>query len=257
MVKLRLGIADGSEKTGAWLKELLKERGFQMVKDREDAEAVISYGIEYRGYNGPILNANAGNRKKTQLKRLGMAGIPTPRFMELPGTMGEIRSFRWPVLARKDAHMDGNDIALTLQSEDLRLRREQGFDFITEFIPIKEEYRVFVYRRQLLGSYIKILAHPEKYLRIGRTEQNGWEHEFLGRGETPEGMIEICAKAVDALKLDFGAVDVIQSKENDKFYVLEVNTAPGVNSIKSIALIALANKIGKWHELDYPKRKGA
>jgi glutathione synthase/RimK-type ligase-like ATP-grasp enzyme len=34
--------------------------------------------------------------------------------------------------------------------------------------------------------------------------------------------------AVSALGLDFGAVDIIWNEREDKCYVLEVNTAPGL-----------------------------
>ena len=34
--------------------------------------------------------------------------------------------------------------------------------------------------------------------------------------------------AIKVLGLDFGAVDIIYNKQEDKWYVLEVNTAPGI-----------------------------
>ena len=39
------------------------------------------------------------------------------------------------------------------------------------------------------------------------------------------------ANTIKALKLDFGAVDIIRAK-NGKLYVLEVNTAPGLEERK-------------------------
>ncbi len=41
-----------------------------------------------------------------------------------------------------------------------------------------------------------------------------------------EARDQLAVKAVAALGLDFGAVDLIEDK--GKFYVLEVNTAPGI-----------------------------
>jgi len=38
----------------------------------------------------------------------------------------------------------------------------------------------------------------------------------------------ISIAAVDALCLDFGAVDIIYNEHEDKYYVLEVNSAPGL-----------------------------
>ena len=38
----------------------------------------------------------------------------------------------------------------------------------------------------------------------------------------------LAISAVDSLGLDFGAVDIIWNESEDQYYVLEVNTAPGV-----------------------------
>ena len=45
--------------------------------------------------------------------------------------------------------------------------------------------------------------------------------------EAPEASEE-ALKAVAALGLDFGAVDIMYNARENKYYVLEVNTAPGL-----------------------------
>jgi D-alanine-D-alanine ligase-like ATP-grasp enzyme len=46
--------------------------------------------------------------------------------------------------------------------------------------------------------------------------------------EWTEPLVTEAQKAVNALGLDFGAVDIIYNGHEDKYYVLEVNTAPGM-----------------------------
>jgi D-alanine-D-alanine ligase-like ATP-grasp enzyme len=46
--------------------------------------------------------------------------------------------------------------------------------------------------------------------------------------EEPADLRDVALQAVKALDLHFGAVDIIWNKKDNKCYVLEVNTAPGV-----------------------------
>jgi D-alanine-D-alanine ligase-like ATP-grasp enzyme len=44
----------------------------------------------------------------------------------------------------------------------------------------------------------------------------------------PAGLRELGVAAVAAVGLDFGAVDIIWNQTQDRCYVLEINTAPGL-----------------------------
>ena len=44
----------------------------------------------------------------------------------------------------------------------------------------------------------------------------------------PTGLRDISRDAVTALGLEFGAVDIIYNDKSKKLFVLEVNTAPGI-----------------------------
>ena len=65
-----------------------------------------------------------------------------------------------------------------------------------------------------------------------RNLANGWifAHENVN---CPDNVKQEALKAVAALELDFGAVDVVVDKEG-KAYVLEVNTAPGLENQQTI-----------------------
>lgn len=64
----------------------------------------------------------------------------------------------------------------------------------------------------------------ESYIR---SHDNGWVfcREEI---EEPEHLRDIAIAAIQALSLTFGAVDVIYNKKENQCYVLEVNTAPGL-----------------------------
>ena len=47
-------------------------------------------------------------------------------------------------------------------------------------------------------------------------------------GEVPEDVLTQAKLAMEATNLDFGAVDVIYNKRENKAYILEINTAPGL-----------------------------
>jgi len=67
-----------------------------------------------------------------------------------------------------------------------------------------------------------------------RNHNNGWAFvENSVSFPSAESKEEVCREAiaaVDCCGLDFGAVDVVLGKEDEKAYVLEVNTAPGLES---------------------------
>ena len=44
----------------------------------------------------------------------------------------------------------------------------------------------------------------------------------------PDVCRSLAIDSVAALRLDFGAVDIIWNKRHDRYYTLEVNTAPGL-----------------------------
>lgn len=93
----------------------------------------------------------------------------------------------------------------------------------------KKEFRVHVFK----GEVIDITQKKKRKDFDGeintkiRNYHNGWVY-CREEISIPEDLVEQAIKAVEALGLDFGAVDIIYNKKEDKSYVLEVNTAPGL-----------------------------
>ena len=113
----------------------------------------------------------------------------------------------------------------------------------TKYIRKQKEFRIHVFSSKILDIQEKRRSssvddhHP--YIR---NHANGY---VFCRGDInePDDLRGVAISAVDALGLDFGAVDVVWNEAQDKCYVLEVNTACGlegstvnkyVNAIKEV-----------------------
>ena len=98
----------------------------------------------------------------------------------------------------------------------------------TKYIRKQKEFRVHVFSSKILDIQEKRRSssvddhHP--YIR---NHANGYVF-CRGGIEEPHSLRGVAISAVDALGLDFGAVDVIWNEAQDKCYVLEVNTACGL-----------------------------
>lgn len=102
-----------------------------------------------------------------------------------------------------------------------------------EYVPKKEEYRVHVFKGKAIHSSRKArkadVPEGEVNWKI-RNHNNGFifQHENF---EIPEGVVQQALIAVEQCGLDFGAVDVIWNDKQQKAYVLEINTAPGIEGV--------------------------
>lgn len=98
-----------------------------------------------------------------------------------------------------------------------------------KYKPKNKEYRVHVCQGEVIDVQEKRRRtnFTEKVNNQIRSFKNGWvfcrEDVVVG-----SGLMNEANKAVKALGLDFGAVDIIYNGHEDKYYVLEVNTAPGM-----------------------------
>ncbi len=99
----------------------------------------------------------------------------------------------------------------------------------TKYIKKAAEYRVHV-------AFGKVIDVQQKRKRTDyegevnsqiRSHQNGWVYCRENVTEPTELRTQ-AVLAVETLGLDFGAVDIIYNRHHNKCYVLEVNTAPGL-----------------------------
>jgi glutathione synthase/RimK-type ligase-like ATP-grasp enzyme len=188
-------------------------------------EFIINYGQSYRKAN---LNANVNFNKVEVQRILEENGIRVPKMIK----RGSVISKKdYPVLARKNYHSRGKDIIFIENEKDLnRIIDSIQCDYFVKYIEKKKEYRVHI-----LGNYktivnVKIPKKDEEQDDIIWSHDKGWIHiEY--HGEFREKLIKIAKDVLKILKYDFGAVDIILG-EDGCFYVLEINSAPGLEDRK-------------------------
>lgn len=102
----------------------------------------------------------------------------------------------------------------------------------TKYIPKIDEYRVHILNGKVIDIQKKALRkdwqeqHGEPNFKI-RNLANGFI--FMREGINPPAQVtEQSLNAIGVIGLDFGAVDVIWNQQKQMAYVLEINTAPGL-----------------------------
>jgi hypothetical protein len=116
---------------------------------------------------------------------------------------------------------------------------DAGCPLYTKMIPKKKEYRVHVFRGIVIDAHEKVYlgSDPKEFeimFTVGENDSK-WQWNRSGVILTPKVVVE-SVKAVNALGLDFGGVDVV-TDATGRAYVLEVNTAPwlGTTTVKYYA----------------------
>ena len=235
-----VAIANAGTETGALLVGMLKGRG---VYD-EDSKNVVCYGISGRGTHH--LNKNCTLHKIERMVKMGEAGVSViPWF---PANAA-IPAGAFPLLARKTMGHGGTDIVPVFEPKEVPWRVAAGWDWFSSYIPTATEYRVWVYRDNYLDVYEKVMRRPSDYKYIGRNFRNGFDFSLRPEGSNPydrHHTTTLAIAAVKSLGLDFAAVDILKG-EDGRFYILEVNTAPGaIKSGAQITLGKLADCIALW-----------
>ncbi len=155
----------------------------------------------------------------------------------------------WPVVGRSSNHIGGSDIRLYLQPMDLEYMELRRPSFFTQYVPRKQEWRVHVANNRILCVLLKV-PQRENYNQL-LCSHSGWR--YVADDECHPDLMHSLT-AINAIGLDFGAVDVIQGID-DKIYFLEVNTAPGFTD-ENYTLKQYAKEIALMTEWTIPERNG-
>lgn len=240
---VHINIAPVASETGALLQQYLEERGAY----NPQSKATVCYGRSSSAF--PALNANCSVDKIMRMKIMQRAEVRTVPWFKAGESIPS--NIKFPLLARKASGHGGLDIVPVFQRQEVAWRIEAGWDWFSSYIPVAQEFRVWIFRDQILDTYEKVMVRPGDFKHIGRNFRNGFDFFVTGLRATP--IVREATNALAALELDFGAVDLLLG-EDGKVYILEVNTAPGV--IKSGAqntLGKLADCIVKWSQEGYPR----
>ena len=181
----------------------------------------ISFGIN------SCLNfkAEQASDKLQALPIMHDAGVRVPPFTS---SLGEARELleAGPVVCRELTRASsGRGIVLASCEEEM-----VKAPLYTRYIKKKDEYRVHVIQGQVVDVQRKMRDRSVPDDQVDWQIRNLAGGFIFGReGLVPcERLANIAVAAVAALELDFGAVDIIYNERSDAYYVLEVNTAPGL-----------------------------
>jgi hypothetical protein len=227
----RILYTDSTSVTGRALKGILGiSGGTQGTEERPDTliRWGSAIGVPKRPRQGAINGKAAVARASNKLDTLDILlreGVRIPQIFRA----GEVtRNAPFPLLARKTRGQGGKDIKLVMQFADVE--RAGNPDFFSEYIPTFREFRVHVFQGEVLKINEKLLTKVEDFkVPWIRNLDNGYTFRQVKdlRGFVRDRVEARAVDAVDALELDFGAVDVILGDDGE-VYVLEVNTGPGL-----------------------------
>lgn len=177
-----------------------------------------------RVYNPPSKVSVAINKLHC-LEALTVAGVRTPAF-----TTDIAQARQWITDHHKEVverHMlrssGGEGICIRNDANDLRIA-----PLYTQYVKKKHEYRVHVINGQVADVQRKAKRSGAS---IFDWKIRNLESGFIfvrGQVSPPQDVIDQALLAIQAVDLDFGAVDVIWNAHEEKAYVLEVNTACGL-----------------------------
>lgn len=117
------------------------------------------------------------------------------------------------------------------EDHDPELNEIRRAPLYVKYVPKKQEYRIHVCGGEAVDIQRKARRKDVEDEAINwkiRNHDNGFIFARNEDGVTPPDVIKQAVDAVKVLGLDFGAVDVIFNEKEQKAYVLEVNTAPGL-----------------------------
>lgn len=199
-----------------------------------------------------ILNAGPKVNKIDDTRNLTNAGVPTIQTSPYPS-----RGF----VKRLKFHVGGNDLLNPPETPDFWVRK---YDFV-------DEYRVHSFDGRAIKSGKKVpragftvaASEAEWAERKARGEQvahpwiksydGGWMVNYVGF-HSDKPLRKVAHKAVEALGLTFGAVDIGDTGPNsdmNRYLVLEVNRAPGM---EGTTIDAYVRSINRWMgQEDEPK----
>ena len=198
----------------------------------------VSWGY---GWSEALNGDRHQHTKLDELIKLRSSGLLVPDHVQ---SLAHIPAPPWPPpadwqwLGRTNKHSGGKDLVRWL-------RRARISDFYVKKLDLVKEFRVHIFdgksiRMGLKVPRVNVTPHP--WIRSFR---QGWNIDYGTACQEARirGLRKAAKRAVKALGYAFGAVDIGITADN-KIYVLEVNTAPGLQN-KATAQ-AYARHIVAW-----------
>ncbi len=188
----------------------------------EDGETKVYIRTTQKRKNAFILTKNTLN-KLEQLTAFKANGISCPRFTT---DKNEARAFKCKLLfARTLLNSTNGKGIIEFNGTD---EVYPDAPLYVEYIPKQAEYRLHVFRGKVIDFQQKKKRNnaDTTYSHI-RNLHNGYVYCRDGV-ILSDTALQLAVKAVETLGYFYGAVDLIYNKKQDTYFVLEVNSRPGL-----------------------------
>ena len=180
----------------------------------------------------PIPALARASDKLRAFEAMSAAGVPVPRFAADPADL------EGAIIGRTRKGFGGEGIVIYKDDEWENLGMHELY---VEFIESEREYRLHVVGGEVVRAQQKM---PTDEPHAIRNHKNGYRFTGVISRRLHSNRYDAAIAAVAALGLDFGAVDLLIG-EDDRPYVLEVNTAPACSPLTArVYAEALKRHIG-------------
>ena len=220
----KLGSASAKALSVALEGKVLKHVGSKYKPKAGDT--VINWGAGKLPNFAParVLNKDVSDAqcKLATFKTLSVAGVNIPPYAE---NAQDAHALGYPVVCRTKLRGHSGD-GIVIAKEQGELVRAPLY---TKYIKKKDEYRVHV-----LGGEAFFIQRKARKLEndnpnwLIRNLAGGFVFVEVQANEVPADILRQAINTIAALRLDFGGVDVMWNEREGKAYVLEVNTACGL-----------------------------
>lgn len=214
---------------GRALAKALRGRKINCSRNLASGDTVVNWGDSScpfpNALNPPDAVARASN-KKTAFLAMKQAGVCVPPFACQKGDI----NWDGPIVIRHK--LQGHS------GEGIEIADHKGrlpdAPLYVKYIKKEQEFRIHVGRRD---GKTKVIAVQRKARdrsvpdgRVNWQVRNHCNGFIFVRGDANPHptVVQAASDALRALGLDFGAVDIIWNAKEGKAYVLEINTAPGL-----------------------------
>ena len=214
----------------------LRTQGSRFRPRRTDT--VVNWGSsqgvgDCRYINNPAAVSNASN-KLTAFRILAEHGVPPTTVPEFTTSKEDAEIWRQEgssVVCRTMLRANsGRGIVIINPTEGGDRFSIPDAPLYTKYIKKSQEYRVHVFNGEVKDTQRKMRKQNVPDEAVNWQIRNLAGGFIFGReGVLPDTVRDnLAVQAVQALGLHFGAVDIIYNNYHDQYYVLEVNTAPGL-----------------------------
>lgn len=246
----------------AFLRHVINEAGVRCLRRSHDATSrvrassfLVNWGCSNstgRENLNPYGSVCSAVNKLDAFQIMDDAAVSVPAFSPRygPDVLEETNSTNSIWLARHSLTGSGGEGITVVRRGDVW----PVAPLYVKYIPKLVEFRVHVFND---GESFRILnrqklreseVEQSRDERLIRNRENGWVFGLVRDMDGATKAQDEAIKAVAALGLDFGAVDVIVGRDDGKAYVLEVNTAPGLEADETLKFYrdAIINRYNLW-----------